>query len=131
MPAAANAHVSHKLSSTKYFNVNNYCEKILLMSIVSATSPKHVVITCVNLTCCGESTTYYTVLENDCARLYWGKSISPYFLPSTPQPFPPYDHIRPSKAGSALVSPLVLQVSMGDDNHLPSGDPSARLPTIP
>ncbi|CAG9785072.1 unnamed protein product [Diatraea saccharalis] len=44
-----------------------------------------------------------------------------YSLPSTPQPFPPYDHIRPSKTGSALVAPLVLQVSMGDGNHLQSG----------
>ncbi|CAG9783481.1 unnamed protein product [Diatraea saccharalis] len=29
--------------------------------------------------------------------------------------------IRPSKAGSALVAPLVLQVSMGGGNHSPSG----------
>ncbi|CAG9792775.1 unnamed protein product [Diatraea saccharalis] len=31
----------------------------------------------------------------------------------------------------APVAPLVLQVSMGDDDHLPSGDPFARLPPIP
>ncbi|CAH0747041.1 unnamed protein product [Diatraea saccharalis] len=55
-----------------------------------------------------------------------GGSTSPYSLPSNPQNFPPYDYIRPSKAGSALVAPPVLQVSMGDGNHLPSGDPSAE-----
>ncbi|CAG9789978.1 unnamed protein product [Diatraea saccharalis] len=32
--------------------------------------------------------------------------------------------------GSALVAPLVLQVSMGGGNHSPSGDPSARLPPV-
>ncbi|KAI8431702.1 hypothetical protein MSG28_016171 [Choristoneura fumiferana] len=35
------------------------------------------------------------------------------------------------KAGNALVTLLALQVSMGDGNRLPSGDPPARLPPIP
>ena len=35
----------------------------------------------------------------------------------------------PLKGGNALVTPLVLQVSMGGGDRLPSGDPSARLPS--
>ncbi|CAH1634906.1 unnamed protein product [Spodoptera littoralis] len=34
---------------------------------------------------------------------------------------------NPQKAGNALVTPLVFQVSMGDADCLLSGDPSARL----
>lgn len=32
------------------------------------------------------------------------------------------------KVGSALVTPLVFQMSLGGGNRLPSGDPSTRLP---
>lgn len=38
---------------------------------------------------------------------------------------------HPPKAGDALVSPLVLRISMGSGNCLPSGDTSARLLSIP
>ena len=36
---------------------------------------------------------------------------------------------KPFKASNALVTPLVLVVSMGGGDHLPSGDTSARLPS--
>ncbi|WP_218823141.1 hypothetical protein, partial [Akkermansia muciniphila] len=32
------------------------------------------------------------------------------------------------KAGNAFVTPMVVQVSIGSGDCLPSGDPSARLP---
>uniref|UniRef100_A0A2H1V182 SFRICE_027306 n=1 Tax=Spodoptera frugiperda TaxID=7108 RepID=A0A2H1V182_SPOFR len=35
---------------------------------------------------------------------------------------------NPQKAGNALVTPLVFQVSMGGGDFLPSGDTSTRLP---
>ena len=34
----------------------------------------------------------------------------------------------PKKGGNALVTTLVLRVSMGGGDRLPSGEPSARLP---
>ena len=40
-----------------------------------------------------------------------------------------YRRIKPlSKAGNALVTPLVLRVSMGGGTRLPPGDSSSRLP---
>ena len=33
-----------------------------------------------------------------------------------------------AKAGNAPVAPLVLHEVVGGGNHLPSGDPNARLP---
>lgn len=41
------------------------------------------------------------------------------------------EHIPISKAGNAPVVPLVLRVSMGGANRLPSGDMSVRLHPIP
>ena len=34
------------------------------------------------------------------------------------------------KAGNAPVAPLVLHGAMSGGNHLPSGDPNARLPCL-
>ncbi|RVE50494.1 hypothetical protein evm_004823 [Chilo suppressalis] len=57
-------------------------------------------------------------------------ALAQYFRTNATQKPSKKERTPSLKAGIAFVILLVLQVFMGDGNHLPSGEPSARMPPI-